>query len=175
MPHTQHRFYFWAMSISHTTLYVSVWIHWSCVCVCDKLRFRSFFFFFFLFSRVLEECGYCSLNSSRKCWLFNYEQCICALFMDLQIPLFSNFFIKNGSHGTIHTFKNYFTTVFSVFSFNKISSIQTDPKYYYREANKCTNALAKMGARSNQKLSLFNSAPINLSMLLFYDRHVDSI
>ena len=27
--------------------------------------------------------------------------------------------IKNGSHGTIHTFKNYFTTVFSVFSFNK--------------------------------------------------------
>ena len=25
--------------------------------------------------------------------------------------------IKNGSHGTIHTFKNYFTTVLSVFSF----------------------------------------------------------
>ena len=27
--------------------------------------------------------------------------------------------IKNGSHGTIHTFKNYFATVFSVFSFSK--------------------------------------------------------
>ena len=27
--------------------------------------------------------------------------------------------IKNGSHGTIHTFKNYFTLVFSIFSFNK--------------------------------------------------------
>ena len=27
--------------------------------------------------------------------------------------------IKNGSHGTIHTFKNYFATVFLVFSFNK--------------------------------------------------------
>ena len=41
--------------------------------------------------------------------------------MDLQIPLFSNFFIKNGSHDTIHIFKNYFATVFSVsiFSFNK--------------------------------------------------------
>ena len=26
--------------------------------------------------------------------------------------------IKNGSHGTIHTFKNYFATIFSVF--NKI-------------------------------------------------------
>ena len=27
--------------------------------------------------------------------------------------------IKNGSHGTIHTFKNYFATVFLVFSFSK--------------------------------------------------------
>ena len=27
--------------------------------------------------------------------------------------------IKNGSHGTIYTFKNYFATVFSVFSFSK--------------------------------------------------------
>ena len=27
-------------------------------------------------------------------------------------------YIKNESHDTIHTFKNYFTTVFSVFSFN---------------------------------------------------------
>ena len=25
--------------------------------------------------------------------------------------------IKNGSHGTTHTFKNYFVTVFSIFSF----------------------------------------------------------
>ena len=38
-----------------------------------------------------------------------------------QITLFSNFFIKNGSHSTIYTFKNYFATVFSVsvFSFSK--------------------------------------------------------
>ena len=40
--------------------------------------------------------------------------------------------IKNGSHDTIHTFKNYFTTVLSVFSFQflvsaTISLIQTDP------------------------------------------------
>ena len=33
--------------------------------------------------------------------------------------------IKNGSHGTIHIFKNYFATVFSVSP--KISSIQMDP------------------------------------------------
>ena len=37
--------------------------------------------------------------------------------MDPQISFFINFFIKNGSHSTIHTFKNYFTTVFSVLSF----------------------------------------------------------
>ena len=44
--------------------------------------------------------------------------------------------IKNGSHGTFYTFKNYFATVFSVFSFQvsisvTISSIQTDPKYWF--------------------------------------------
>ena len=49
-------------------------------------------------------------------------------------PLYSEKNIKNGSHGTIHTFKFYFATVFSVFSFlfsvsAKISLIQTDPKY----------------------------------------------
>ena len=59
---------------------------------------------------------------------FHSEQCIRALFTDPQITLFSNFFIKNGFHGTIHVFKNYFAIVFLVFSFNKISSTQTDPK-----------------------------------------------
>ena len=51
----------------------------------------------------------------------NCEQCICVLFTVLQITLFNKFFIKNGSHNTIYTFKNYFATVFSVsvFSFSK--------------------------------------------------------
>ena len=31
--------------------------------------------------------------------------------------------IKNRSHDTIHTFKNYFTTIFSVFSFNNNMSV----------------------------------------------------
>ena len=35
--------------------------------------------------------------------------------------------IKNGSHGTIHTFKNYFATVFSVFSFNKNKLYPNEP------------------------------------------------
>ena len=43
---------------------------------------------------------------------FCSEQCIYALFMDPQISFFITFFIKNGSHSTIHTFKNYFATVF---------------------------------------------------------------
>ena len=46
---------------------------------------------------------------------------------DLQ-PLYSKKNTKNGSHGTIHTFKNYFATVFSVFS--KISCIRTDSTYF---------------------------------------------
>ena len=40
--------------------------------------------------------------------------------------LYSEKNIKNGSHDTIYTFKNYFAIVFSVFS--KINGIQTDPK-----------------------------------------------
>ena len=52
---------------------------------------------------------------------------------DLQISLFINFFIKNGSHGTIHIFKNYFTTVFSVFS--KINCIQMDSQCQHKENN----------------------------------------
>ena len=45
-------------------------------------------------------------------------------------PLYSEKKIKNGSHGTIYTFENYFATVFLVSVFNKISCIQTDPKHY---------------------------------------------
>ena len=40
----------------------------------------------------------------------------CALFTEFASMDFSKFFFKIGFHGIIHTFKNYFTTVFSVFS-----------------------------------------------------------
>ena len=39
--------------------------------------------------------------------------------------------IKNESHGIIHTFKNYFVTIFLVFS--KISCIQMDPVFQKSE------------------------------------------
>ena len=41
---------------------------------------------------------------------------------DSQTSFFSKTFIKNRSHGTIHTFKNYFVIVFSIFN-----GIQMDP------------------------------------------------
>ena len=73
-----------------------------------RLRFLLHVFLFFFFQSAIVD-------------FVNCEQCICVLFTVPQIILFSNFFIKNGSHNTIYTFKNYFATVFSVsvFSFSK--------------------------------------------------------
>ena len=68
-----------------------------CSFVFSFSAFSSFFFFLSAF------VDFSTVNSA----LFTYPQ----------ILLFNNFFIKNESYGTIHTFKNYFTTVFSVFSF----------------------------------------------------------
>ena len=79
-----------------------------------KLCFRSFFFFFWFQQHYLIKSN---VNSARM-------HCLWVL----QILLFSHFFIKNGSHSTIYTFKNYFATVFLVSV--KISSIQTDPNFY---------------------------------------------
>ena len=73
---------------------------------CVSVFFFSFFFF---------------LLSAIKADFFNRKQCICALFTDPQISLFINFFIKNGFHGTIHIFKNYFVTVFFSFQFSAVS------------------------------------------------------
>ena len=70
------------------------------VCVFQA---RVFSFFFFFIATVVDQV-FC-------------EQCTRTLFIDPQTSVFSNFFIKNDSYGTIHTFKNYFTTVFLVFSF----------------------------------------------------------
>ena len=67
-----------------------------CVCVC-VLKFSVFIFFsffFFCFHAFQEVMRLLFMNCSRICWLFHGEQCTCALFMNPQIPLFSNFFIK---------------------------------------------------------------------------------
>ena len=68
---------------------------------------------------------------------------------DPQVVLFNKIFIKTGSHSTIHIFKNYFVTVFSVFSnkqypnrplvlvwialktfFHAFASLSVSPVYY---------------------------------------------
>ena len=83
-----------------------VWIRRCASTFCEN-HISSFFLFFLVPAALFDQV--------------NREQCTNALFMVPQIPLFSHFFIKNGSHDTIHTFKNYFATVFSVsiFSFSK--------------------------------------------------------
>ena len=82
-----------------------------------KTCFSLFFFLFFLLSAI-------------KADFFNRGQCICALFTDPQISLFINFFIKNESHDIIHTFKNYFVTMFFSFSF-QFSIVYTE-EYIFR-------------------------------------------
>ena len=84
--------------------------------LCFKfLRFPFFFFIPFPLMGGTVHVRY--INSSRNFWPIFREQCIHALFTDPQISFFINFFIKSGSHSTIHLFKNYFATVFSVFNF----------------------------------------------------------
>ena len=85
--------------------------------VCVLFFFFFFFFFFFLFSRVFGGVRLLFNEQQLQMLTFFSEQCIRALFMDPQISFFINFFIKNGSHGTIYTFKNYFSTVILAISF----------------------------------------------------------
>ena len=80
--------------------------------------FSFFFFFFNAFSPSQAATVHVLyMNSSHNIWPVLREQYIYALFTSPQISFFINFFIKNGSHGTIYTFKNYFTTVMSVINF----------------------------------------------------------
>ena len=86
-----------------------VWIEIIHGCV---FNFTCFPFFFF-FSAATVDPIFCEQCTNHCSWV-------------PQTPLFNNFFIKNGSHGTIYIFKNYFAIVFSVFS--KINCIKTDHK-----------------------------------------------
>ena len=86
------------------------------------LRF-SFFFFFFFGTRNWRQrllfmyCAWTVAENFDFSTIFSILVGLVYCSLDSQILLFSNFFIKNGSHSTIHLFKNYFVIVFSVFSF----------------------------------------------------------
>ena len=91
---------------------VTIWLALKHAFSHVHLLFIFFFFFFFLL-RV----------NSNITWVYcsrTVYHCSCTVY------LLKN--IKNGSHDTIYTFKNYFVIVFSVFSFQFsaiINSIQT--------------------------------------------------
>ena len=72
--------------------------------------------------------------------------------------------IKNGSHGIIYTYKNYFVTVFSISA--KISCIQMNPKCELQ------NTLLKFGVTwiLDSSFDYVNktSHSVGLSMLTFF-------
>ena len=80
--------------------------HVYCVCVFCFFFF-SFLFFSFFFMHFALGRGQLLLYSRMVTVLFTH--------CSNTVHVFKN--IKNRSHDTIHTFKNYFATVFSVFSF----------------------------------------------------------
>ena len=97
---------------------------------CDRLHttfshvhvFCLFFFFFFL--RVNSNLTWVHRSCTVYYCSYTVLHCSCTVYVLKNI--------KNGFHDTIYTFKNYFATVFSVFSFQfqfsaTINSIQTDP------------------------------------------------
>ena len=113
-------FFFFLFSFSTKPFVVCIHFPLRSVDLDPCLSFVFVFFFFF---------GACVLKRTKFVVhvLFNTDH---ALFMGPTVTLFKKN-IKNGFHGTIHTFKNYFATAFSVFSFQflisaKISCIQTD-------------------------------------------------
>ena len=58
---------------------------------------------------------------------YTMQETLCTVHRTHNHFIQKKIYIKNESHGIIYTFKNYFATVFSVFS-----CIQTDPKYSIR-------------------------------------------
>ena len=81
----------------------------SCICVF------LFFFFFFCLMHTFQEI-LCTVQ-----WVVHYSRDPQVFYSEKKKEN-----IKNGSYNIIHIFKNYFATVFSIFS--KISGIQTNPK-----------------------------------------------
>ena len=108
----------------------------SYVCVCIQLITSTFstlhFYFLFLFlffgfHAFLEYCGYCLLNSNHKCWLSTVNSIHVYCLWTHKFHFLSIFSLKMGPTVLFTHLKiillQYFQ--FSVFSFNKISSIQT--------------------------------------------------
>ena len=95
---------------------LSVCLSWRLLRCVSVSTFSLFFYHVFPPSQAAT-VHVLYMNSNHNIWPVLREQCIHALFTEPQISFFINFFIKNGSHGTIYTFKNYFATVISAINF----------------------------------------------------------
>ena len=63
--------------------------------------------------------------------------------------------IKNGSHSTIHTFKNYFATTFSVFSFQQNKLYPNEPLVYHNSHQETLNQLIHFSFFAKSKLDAY--------------------
>ena len=112
------------MHFQHTSSSAKViGVVWIQVCVshfaqmCVLLSFLVFSYFWHAFNSVKLKVRLLFINSNHNIWLFNSFSAAsmgpvyCS--RDPQTPLFSNFFIKNGSHCTIYTFKIFCYNVFN--------------------------------------------------------------
>ena len=104
-----------------------------------QLSFAFAFFFSFLFLFFFLHAFQRGQNSLITYCLTLFTRCsgiVHALFMGSTITLFKKN-IKNGSHNTIHTFKNYFATIFLISIPIKISCIQTYSKFVLKSHILC--------------------------------------
>ena len=148
-------------------------------CGLDRWRLRCvlllFFCFFFFSTRFqLKQLLFIhyAVNSRRNFLLFSTSVGPVHCSQDPQTSLFNNFFIKNGSHGTIYIFKNYFAIVFSVFSFQ----FQQNKFYLNRTI---VVAGSKLSFQLKRKFTSFSQKEIKnlgyLSLLLGQEYTVGSI
>ena len=96
------------------------------VCLLRSFNLLLVFFFFYVSHYAFQHFFFffTPLRST-----FKYFPVSIVYYLRDPQTFFSNkTFIKNEFHSTIHTFKNYFITVFLIFS--KISCIQTDLTHY---------------------------------------------
>ena len=81
------------------------------------------FHFFFFFEKSISFALWVLCKKRKQNYAFLVGPVHCS--RDTQVLYAGKKNFKTRSHSTIHIFKNYFVTMFSVFS--KISGIQTDP------------------------------------------------
>ena len=100
-----------------------VWIVLKSTCICVS--------HFFIFEKSVSRALWVPCRNIKQNYVFPVGPVHCSwdpqvLYLENETKK-KNF--KTGFHSTIHTFKNYFVTVFSVFS--KISGIQINPQYSF--------------------------------------------